>query len=83
MAWTCPFHHETHPKGLKEGEEGGAEGGELLITHSLPPESLPNLPKGGMPHHPILLHRLDCRVGGGEVGQDSLGQESGVKNHDV
>ena len=77
------LHHETHTKGLKEGDEGGAEGGELLSTHSLPHESLPDVLKVGMPHHAILLHRLHCLVGGEEVGQDSLGQETGVKNHDV
>ena len=72
-----------HTKGLKEGDEGGAEGGELLATHSFPLESLPDVLKVGMPHHAILLHRLYGRVGGEEVGQDSLGQETRFKNHDV
>ena len=83
--WLGPvlLHHETHTKGLKEGDEGGAKGGELLATHSIPLESLPDVLKVCMPHHAILFHRLHGGVGGEEVGQDSLGQETGVKNHDV
>jgi len=70
-------------KAGQSGHEGGAQGGKLLATHSLPLESLPDVLKASMPHHTIPLHRLYSWVGGEEVGQDSLGQETRFKNHDV